>query len=118
MIDTKSLRRALVLTTALAACAAPPAAARVADAPSHGAAITPSATGVTASDRGVPPRIDGIGARPRDGARAVPVRLTQPSRGGFDWTSGAIGATALLSLALLSLAAVSARARGHSRARS
>jgi len=37
MIDATSLRRALILTSALAACAAPTASGRVADAPVLGA---------------------------------------------------------------------------------
>ena len=46
MIDATSLRRALVLTTALAACAAPTASGRVADAPVRGGVVSaPSAAG-------------------------------------------------------------------------
>ena len=44
MIDATSLRRALVLTTALAACVAPTASGRVADVPVRGGAVSaPSA---------------------------------------------------------------------------
>jgi hypothetical protein len=101
MIGSKSVRRALLLTTALAACAAPNAAARVADAPVHGANVTTLTT-----HQGAPPRVDGIGVQPSHRTSVPAVPLTQPSHGGgFDWRSAAIGVAALLSLALLSAAA-------------
>jgi hypothetical protein len=101
MIDSKSVRRALLLTTALAACAAPNAAARVADAPVPRASVSTVAT-----HHSVPPRVDGIGVQPSHRATVPAVPITQPSHGGgFDWLSAAIGVAALLSLALLSAAA-------------
>jgi hypothetical protein len=97
MIVAKSVRRIAVMTTVAAACAAPTASARLADAPVHQA--------VTAQTQGVPPRVDGIGSRPSDQSGRVAVPLVQPSSdGGFDWVSAAIGAAALLSLALLGTA--------------
>ncbi|HEY7622895.1 MAG TPA: hypothetical protein VH834_24185 [Solirubrobacteraceae bacterium] len=96
MIVAKSVRRVAVLTTVAAACAAPAASARVADQP------VPTTRPVQA----VPPRVDGIGRQPsasRPVATTVPI--VQPSSdGGFEWTSAAIGAAALLSLTLLGAA--------------
>jgi hypothetical protein len=107
MIEGKFLGRALTLTAALAACAAPPAAARVADAPIASSA-RPHSTVTRAETSGVPPRVDAVGHPPR--TRAVVVPLTAPSRdGGFDWLSAAIGVAAALSLALLALATWSVR---------
>jgi hypothetical protein len=97
MIVAKSVRRIAVITTVAAACAAPAASARVADAPVHQA--------VTPQTQGVPPRVDGIGSRPSE-PRVRPVPIVQPpSNGGLDWASAAIGAAALLSLTLLGAAA-------------
>jgi hypothetical protein len=101
MIGSKSVRRAFVLTTALAACAAPNAAARVADAPVHNAGVS-----TVRVHQVVPPRVDGIGVQPSHPTTVPAVPLTQPSHdGGFDWRSALIGVAALLSLALLSAAA-------------
>jgi hypothetical protein len=106
MIDAKSLRRALVLTTALAACAAPTATARVADAPAPGGVMSTTSPGTRAADHGLPPRVNGIGEQPHQRTNVVAIPITQPShRHGFDWPSAAIAAAALLSLALLGLAA-------------
>jgi hypothetical protein len=100
MIGSKAVRRAFVLTTALAACAAPNAAARVADAPLHNAGVS-----TVRVHRAVPPRVDGIGVQPRHPTTVPAVPLTRPSHGGgLDWRSAAIGVAALLSLALLSAA--------------
>jgi hypothetical protein len=96
MIVAKSVRRIAVMTTVAAACAAPTASARLADAPVHQA--------VTAQTQGVPPRVDGIGSRPTEpSVPAVPIVQPSPS-GGFDWASAAIGAAALLSIVLLGAA--------------
>jgi len=95
MIVAKSVRRIAVLTTVAAACAAPVASARVADQP------VPTVS-ASVQSQGVPPRVDGIGSRP---ASTTVVPLVQPtSSGGFDWASAAIGAAALLSIALLGAA--------------
>jgi hypothetical protein len=108
MIEARSVRRTVALTTALVACAASPAAARVADAPIGGVAARPQSTVTHAQTTGVPPRVNAIGNPPRSRAVAVPV--TVPSHdGGFDWLSAAIGVAAAVSLALLALAAWSAR---------
>jgi hypothetical protein len=108
MIDAMSLRRALVLTTALAACAAPTASGRVADAPVGGVVSAQPAAG-HAPDQGVPPRVDGIGVRPssRAAVAAVAIVLSSPRHGSDAW-SAAIAVAALLSLALLGLAGRSA----------
>jgi hypothetical protein len=114
MIDATSLRRALVLTTALAACAAPTASGRVADAPVRGVVSAQPAPG-HAPDQGVPPRVDGIGVRPSSRA-AVPVVQSSPRHGSDAWSAG-IAVAALLSLALLGLAGrsalIAARAPSH-----
>ncbi len=97
MIVAKSVRRIAVVTTVAAACAAPAASARVADAPVHQA--------VAAQTQGVPPRVDSIGNGPSDRSGRIAVPLVQPSsNGGFDWASALIGAAALLSLTLLGAA--------------
>jgi hypothetical protein len=101
MIDSKSVRRTLLLITALAACAAPNATARVADAPVRGAAVSTVPT-----HRGVPPRVDAIGVLPSHQTHVPALPITQASHsGGFDWRSAGIGAAALLSVALLGGAA-------------
>jgi hypothetical protein len=101
MIDSKSVRRTLLLITALAACAAPNAAARVADAPMRGVDVSTLLT-----HQGVPPRVDAIGAQPSHQSDAPAVPITQTSDGGgFGWLSAGIGAAALLSVALLGAAA-------------
>jgi hypothetical protein len=99
MIDAKSIRRALALTAALAASAAPVATARVADPSLPGGVVSTQVT-----HRGVPPRVDGIGVQPgHRNVAAVPI--TQPAhRHGFDWLSAAIAVAALASLTLLVLA--------------
>jgi hypothetical protein len=99
MIVAKSVRRIAVITTVAAACSAPVASAREADAPVHQA--------VTAQAQGVPPRVHGIGSQPSGSrpAGTTVVPIVQPSsQGGFDWASAAIGAAALLSLVLLAAA--------------
>jgi hypothetical protein len=101
MIVAKSVRRIAVLTTVAAACAAPAASARVADAPVH------QAKHYSQTTQGVPPRVDGIGSQPTGSrpASTTVVPLVQPStHGGFDLASAAIGAAALLSIALLGAA--------------
>jgi hypothetical protein len=102
MIVAKSVRRIAVLTTVAAACAAPAASARVADEPAPQATVSASVHA-----HGVPPRVDGIGSQPSVSrpASTTVVPLVQPSSdGGFDWASAAIGAAALLSIALLGAA--------------
>jgi hypothetical protein len=108
MIDATSLRRALVLTAALAACAAPTASGRVADAPVGGGVVSAPSAARPAPDRGVPPRVDGMGVEPssRTGVVALPITHSSP-RHGSEWWSAAI-AVAVLSLALLGLAGRSA----------
>ena len=101
MIDSKSVRRTLLLIMALAACATPNATARVADAPVRGAGVSTVPT-----HRGVPPRVDAIGVQPSHQTNGAAVPITQASHGGgFDWLSAGIGAAALLSVALLGGAA-------------
>jgi hypothetical protein len=99
MITSKSVRRVAVMTTVAVACAAPAATARVADAPVHQPAITTSV-----QTPGVPPRVDSVGKPPSDRSERLPVPVVQPSNGGFDWASAAIGAAALLSLTLFGVA--------------
>jgi hypothetical protein len=141
MFDAKSVSRALLLTTALAVAAAPAAAvAHPADngpvVKHHtavvygdakydqqnqqdlngGEAVTPVAqsTGDNGpkADVSVPPRVDGIGQQPTDGAGRVATPVVQaPSNGGFDWTLAAIGAAALLTLVLLGAAGFKTRSR-------
>jgi hypothetical protein len=74
MIDATSLLRALVLTTALAACASPTASGRVADARVRGGVVSAPSAARHAPDQGVRPRVDGIGVQPgsRTGALAQP----------------------------------------------
>jgi hypothetical protein len=101
MIVTKSVRRIAALTTVAAACAAPVASARVADAPVH------QAQHYSRPAESVPPRVDGIGSQPSVSrpASTTVVPLVKPaSDGGFDWASAAIGAAGLLSVALLGAA--------------
>jgi hypothetical protein len=108
--DARSLRRALVLTTALAACAAPTASGRVADAPVRGGVVSAPLAAGHAPGQPVPPRVDGMGAQPgsRTGVVAI-VTTAQPSpRHGFDWAWAAIAVVAVLSIALLGLACRSA----------
>jgi hypothetical protein len=107
-VDATSLRRALVLTTALAACAAPTASARVADTSVRGGVMRgPSAAG-HAPDPGVPPRVDGMGVQPGSPTGVVAVTISRPSpRHGSDWSSVGI-AGAVMTLALLGLASRSA----------
>jgi hypothetical protein len=101
MIDSKSVRRTVLLIAALAACAAPNAAARVGDAPVRGADVSALPT-----PQGVPPRVDAIGVQPRGQSNVPAVPITQSTHGGgFDWLSAGIGAAALLSVALLGAAA-------------
>jgi hypothetical protein len=101
MINSKSVFRALVLTAALAACAAPIATARVGDVPLHGGGVSTPPR----ADRSLPPRVDGIGVQPRQRTGVAAVPITQPSqRRGFDSSSAAIAVVALLSLTLLGLA--------------
>jgi hypothetical protein len=103
MIVAKSVRRIAVLTTVVAACAAPTASARSADVPRHHAVAARSHA--TVQPQGVPPRVDGMASQPSDRAGRVAVPLVQaPSDKGFDWASAAIGAAALLSLSLLAAA--------------
>jgi hypothetical protein len=100
MITSTPVRRVLALMTVLAACTAPAATARVADAPVHQAALSTSV-----QTHGVPPRVNGIGDQPSDGNGRVAVPIVDPqSRAGFDWASAAIGAAAVLSLTLLGAA--------------
>ena len=108
--DAMSLRRALVLTTALAACAAPTASARVADAPMRGGVVSAPSAARHVSGQAVPPRVDGIGAQPGSPTRVVAIPTTaQPSpRHGFDWAWAGIAVAAVLSIALLGLAGRSA----------
>jgi hypothetical protein len=109
MIDATSLRRALVLTMALAACAAPTASGRVGDAPVGGGVVSAPPAAGRAPEQGVPPRVDGIGVRPSSRTGAVAVPIAQPSpRGGSGSWSAAIAAAAVLSVALLGLAGRSA----------
>jgi hypothetical protein len=109
MIDATSLRRALVLTTALAACAAPTASGRVADAPVRGGIVSAPSAARHAPDQGVPPRVDGIGVQPGSRTGVVAVTTTEPSpRHRSDWPSAGIAVAAVLSLALLGLAGRSA----------
>ena len=109
MSDATSLRRAVVLTTALAACAAPTASGRVADAPVGGGVVSAQPAAGHAPDQGVPPRVDGIGVRPRSraGVAAVPIVQPSPRHGSTAWSAG-IAVAALLSLALLGRAGRSA----------
>jgi hypothetical protein len=109
MIGATSLRRALVLTTALAACAAPTASGRVADAPVGGGVVSARPPAGHAPDQGVPPRVDGIGVRPssRPGVAAVPA-VPSSARHGSDASWAAIAIAGLLSLALLGVAGRSA----------
>jgi hypothetical protein len=107
MIVAKSIRRIAVMTTVAAACAAPTASARVADAPPH-QAVTAQSQATRSTDgqaQGVPPRVDGIASQPNDRSGRVAVPIVQASsNGGFDWASAAIGAAALLSVTLLGAA--------------
>jgi hypothetical protein len=113
MIDSKTLRRAVVLTAALAACTASSASARVADVPARGGDMTTLATPPAA-----PPRVDSIGVQPRKPSGAVTVPITQPAhRQGFDWLSAGIAIAALLSLTLLGLAGWSIRAAARAASR-
>ena len=108
MVDATSLRRALVLTTVLAACAAPTASGRVADAPARGGVVSAPSAARHAPDRGVPPRVDGMGVQPGSPTGVVAVTTTRPSpRHGPDWSSVGI-AGAVMILALLGLASRSA----------
>ena len=109
MTDATSLRRALVLTTVLAACAAPAASGRVADALVGGGVVSVQPAAVRPPDQGVPPRVDGIGARlsSRAGVAAVPIVQSSPRHRSAAWSAG-IAVAALLSLALLGRAARSA----------
>jgi protein kinase-like protein len=80
---------------------APVASANVADAPVH------QAKHHSQTAQRVPPRVDGIGSQPSVSrpASTTVVPLVQPSSdGGFDWASAAIGAAALVSIALLGAA--------------
>jgi hypothetical protein len=54
MIDPTSLRRTLVLTTALAACAAPTASGRVADAPVRRGVVSAPSAAAVARDHSAP----------------------------------------------------------------
>jgi hypothetical protein len=99
MIAAKSVRRIAVLTAVAAGCAAPVASANVADAPVH------QAKHYSQTAQSAPPRVDGIGSQPSRPVGTTVVPLVQPtSDSGFDWTSAAIGAAGLLSLALLGTA--------------
>ena len=107
--DARSLRRALVLTTALAACAAPTASGRVADAPVRGGVLSAPLAGSNAPGQAVPPRVDGMGVQPGSRTGVVAVTTTRPSpRHGSDWPWAEIAVAALLSIALLGLACRSA----------
>jgi hypothetical protein len=105
MIDAKSFRRALLLTSVVAVAAAPVASARVADAPVH---QSQPAVATTA----VPARVDGIGQQPvqHAGRVATPIVRT-PSHDGFDWTLAAVLAAGALSLVLLAAAGWQTRTR-------
>jgi hypothetical protein len=105
MTDAKSVRRALLLTTVLAACAAAPATARVADATGNRTAVA-----AQAQTHGVPARVDGIGVQPPRRTNVTAVAITRPSqRHGFDWPSAAIAVVVVLSLALVGFAGWSTR---------
>jgi hypothetical protein len=96
MIDATSLRRALVLATALAACAAPTASGRVADAPTRAGVVSAPAAAGHAPRQAVPPRVEGMGAQPGSRVGVVAATITQPSsRHGSDWPWAAIAAAAL-----------------------
>jgi hypothetical protein len=112
-----TLRRALVLTAALAACAAPTASGRVADAPVRGGVVSAASAARHAPDPGVPPRVDGIGVQPGRPTGVVAVTITGPSpRHGFDWSSVGIAGAAMI-LALLGLASRSALAAARAPSR-
>jgi hypothetical protein len=118
MFAAKPVRTIAVIATAAAACAAPTASARVADAPPQEAVTAPSHA--IGRAQGVPPRVDGIASRPKERSARVAVPLVQASsNGGFDWASAAIGAAAVLSLTLLAAAGwATVRGRRTSRHRS
>jgi hypothetical protein len=106
--DATSLRQALVVTTVLAACAAPTASGRVADAPVRGGVVSATSAASHAPDRGVPPRVDAMGVQPGSPTGLVAVTATRPSPGhGPDWSSLGI-AGAVMILALLGIASRSA----------
>jgi hypothetical protein len=107
MIHATSLRRALVLATTLAACAAPTASGRVADAPTRAGVVSSPAAAGHAPDQAVPPRVEGMGVQPGSPAGVAAATITQPSRDGSDWPWAATAA-AVLSIALLALASRSA----------
>jgi hypothetical protein len=102
MTTSKPLTR-IVLAAAAAACVVAPAAqARVATEPAN-----PSDPALTHS---VPPRVDGIGSKPKDAAvdgsddvpRVTPI--SEPPQGrSIDWGSVAIGASGLLGLSVLAV---------------
>jgi hypothetical protein len=108
--DARSLRRALVLTTALAACAAPTASGRVADAPVRGDVVSAPLAAGHAPGQAVPPRVDGMGVQPGSptGVVAIPTTAQPSPRHGFDWAWAGIAVAAVLSIALLGLACRSA----------
>jgi hypothetical protein len=110
VINSRKIGRALVLTTALAACAGPTASAQVADTPARATAVATPPGGQPVDEHGVPPRVDGMAAHSAD--RVVPV--VEPTRDdGFGWPSAAIAGAALLSVVLLGLAAWSSATRGR-----
>jgi hypothetical protein len=127
MFDAKSVSRALLLTTVVAVAAPAAAVARPADngpvATHHATVVYGDATydqqnrqdlngGAAVTPSSVPPRVDGVGRPPAEHGTPVATPVVQaPSNGGFDWTLAAVVATALLSFALLGVAAWRTRSR-------
>jgi hypothetical protein len=108
--DARSLRRALVLTTALAACAAPTASGRVADAPVRGGVVSAPLPAGHAPGQAVPPRVEAMGVQPGSptGVVAIPTTAQPSPRHRFDWAWAGIAVAAVLSIAFLGLACRSA----------
>ena len=100
MLRSSQLTKCVTIAMTIAALGTSTANARPADAPRYHEAVTRGGD----TTQWTQPRVDSPGVRPvvRASSAAEPIPLVQPAtESGLDWLSAAIGASALLGLALL-----------------
>jgi hypothetical protein len=120
MLRFSQLTKCATIAVTIAALGTSAAQARPTDVPLHHGRLARSAAAGSATtprtDSWTSPRAEGMGVRPTTSAPspAPAISLAQPvAESGFDWLSAAVGASALLALALLLAVARSMLPRRH-----